>query len=147
MISALLFLAAPAPVQDAPPTPAEPVASARILTGQDFTLRWHGVGELRAAANMCVSSTTGRYLLEIQTQTTTAPSDPIAYSLVITGRGVSPLVREVRSAEIVQFEGAVAGECGITGNVTVELRFRDQDLSTSIAGRYMERLQFTVRPL
>lgn len=125
-----------------------PAASAKMLSQNQFQLRWHGVGDLRATAQMCVTSTTGRFQLEIQPISMTAGRvlSP-DFEIVVSTKTGENAVQKSRSVGTMTFEGrTLPNDCMGTGNVTVELRFQRDDLTETIAGEYLKRVQISVRP-
>ncbi|PQM28597.1 hypothetical protein CVO77_09140 [Sphingopyxis lindanitolerans] len=135
--------------QPAPVAADSPVASARLVSQDQFQLRWHGVGDLRASAQLCVSSSTGRFQLDIQPMSTSfGTSEAPPFEIAISTRAGDRLVQPAKATGFTTFEGRVLpDDCMGTGNVTIELRFQQSGLTEAIAGAYLERIHLSVRPL
>lgn len=148
MFPGILALLAVATAPEAPRAPEAPAASARMMSGSQFQLHWYGVGELRATAQMCVTSTTGRYQLEVMpVSVNPGKQGDLPFSMVISAKGGNSISQDIRNNEFVLFEGrSVPDDCGGNGNVTVELQYHNRSLQGALAGRYFERIQINVRP-
>ena len=145
---AALALSSPGAIMPSPQdAPSAPVARMRMMSPGQFDLRWFGVGELRASANLCVTSSTGRFYMDVLPfQLSSGTATPPKYEITVkTLAGDSQTLQS--SNGTMTFTGrAVGDDCHGTPNVTVELRFLQRDLTASLAGQYLEQLQINVRP-
>lgn len=122
-------------------------ASMRIIGGSSFNLRWHGVGDLRADADLCVTSSTGRFQLELQSMGASAAEEAPKFEVVFTTRAGEQKKQKFLS-HMVSFEGRTLGtDCTSQPNVKIQLVFENKDLSKATAGTFLDRLHVNVRPL
>lgn len=125
-----------------------PRVEARLVSPSSDAQRWYGVGDLLSRVNLCVTSNTGRFQLRL------SPS----------GGGIG--LSDLRSLEVtyvaptgererriwdgqreLNFAGrTVAAECGVGGNVSLEIRVKQDSLTAAVAGDYFKQIQYVVDP-
>lgn len=126
-----------------------PSASLRILSTTSSDLRWFGSGDLGSTVQMCVTSTTGRYQLQVVTSDASMMPEGLNFEVTVKDGMTTPVALSVGGNRQLTFEGRVDPQhvCAGTANVTAELRFHQSTLQKAVAGQYLKNLQFSVLPL
>lgn len=140
------FVAVPAHAEK----PEHPVTSAALYVQKKEagTLRWSGVGELRSKNDLCVTSDTGRYRLRLQSMGRTSGVAIPDFEVTFTTTSGDHLVRRSSEGDVLFFEGRTTPTTSCDGvvNATLEFHFSKDDLSSAIAGNYLEQFFLTVEP-
>ncbi|MFC3307630.1 hypothetical protein [Blastomonas aquatica] len=126
-----------------------PSASLRILSTTSNDLRWFGSGDLGSTVQMCVTSSTGRYQLQVVTSDASSLPEGLNFEVTVNDGMTTPAALSAGGNRQLTFEGRVDPQyaCAGNANVTVALRFHQSTLQKAVAGQYLKNLQFTVLPL
>lgn len=164
LISAWLLVAAiPVGAQSlVPPSNIAPI-SMKPLAGPEASVRVFSAGRIFAASasdlvngattSICAASSTGRFRLKIASETGGAligPDPRVGLGYRVSFRDAMGAEHEkpMTGGELV-FEGRslANADCGRGANAELSIRSTDQQISSSLAGRYFERIRLTIEPL
>jgi hypothetical protein len=136
------------PAQSEAPQQPDPSASLYIQKKNVGTLRWSGVGELRSKNDLCVVSKTGRYRLRLQMPGGQGRALIPDFEVIFSTMAGDRLVRQSREGNMLVFEGRTTSATSCEGgvNATLEFRFSKDDLSSLVAGNYLEQFLLSVEP-
>ncbi|WP_301075659.1 hypothetical protein [Sphingomonas sp.] len=132
--------------------PPQPEASVRVFSGRQFLPS--SVSELvnGATASICTASSTGRFRLKIASETGGSligpdPRSALSYRVSFRDPTGTEHEKAMTAGELV-FEGRSPGvaDCGRGANAELSIRSTDQQISSSLAGRYFERIRLTIEP-
>lgn len=131
--------------QDAPAE--QPLATVRAQGTTHVDQRWYGVGDINTKFQLCVASNTGRFELQLSPESAGAAATPGGVEVIFTTQAGEREVRDWDGRAELLFTGrALDQACDIGGNVTVELRFKRQDLIARLAGDHPSRIRYSVSP-
>lgn len=142
-----------AAAQEAPAgTPfAEPSAQLVMRSVANANLQWRGQGAGRAGIAVCISSTTGRFALNVQSATGQGlvGASPIEYSIRFESEGVTQTARISKDHSMARFEGTVAAErsCDRGPNVRLVVSVESEQAMAGSAGAYADQVNLSVEPL
>ncbi len=131
--------------------PTQPSANLVIQPMAQTQLQWRGSGPGRGSVAFCVSSTTGRYALTVNSTTGQglAGVKPISYSVRFETE--SDTQHAVLSARIpvVRFHGNVSPDrsCTLGPNVRIVLSLEQADALSANAGSYADHVSLSVEPV
>lgn len=147
VLALLVGLAAVGPAL-ADEAPQQPQASARLLSAPSGMNRWYGVGDAASKVQMCVSSNTGRFSLNLTPRIASSDaSRPREIEVVFATAGGDRQARRWDGQTDLVFNGRVVDDaCGAGGNVSIEFRIDQQNLIAVVAGDYVNQMRFTVEP-
>jgi hypothetical protein len=129
----------------------EAVASLKIIAGPSITADWYGDGALTLRKQLCISSTTGRYTLDVSVPAglfskADAPKIEIRFK---DETGVMQNKVLAAGSEM-SFAGAAftrAGECSTGNTAAIEIYVPENILMAQQSGNYFDQISLTVRPL
>lgn len=130
---------------------AEPSAQLVMRSVSNANLEWRGQGAGRAGVAVCVSSTTGRYALNVQSATGQGlvGAAPIEYSIRFESEGVVQTARISQAQPMARFEGVVAAErsCDRGPNIRLVVSVESAQAMAGNAGAYADQVKLSVEPL
>jgi hypothetical protein len=148
-----LMIGSTAAAQEAPLRAplAEPSAQLVMRGPASADLQWRGQGAGRAGIAVCISSTTGRYTLNVQSVTGQGlvGAAPIEYSIRFEAEGVTQTARISQHRAMARFEGAVAADraCERGPNVRLVVSVESDQAMAGDAGAYADQVKLSVEPL
>lgn len=131
--------------------PRGPMASLRIYSPGQRNV-WQGRGDAEQSVDLCVVSTTGRFRLQITSQSGGAligQKNRIHYTLSFRDGAGSVHDVDVSDQTIIMIEGSApsAADCAYGPNSTLSIRAAQADLLKGQAGDYFDRLRLVADPL
>lgn len=148
-----LMISSTAAAQEAPfEAPlAEPSAQLVMRGLASADLHWRGQGAGRAGVAVCISSTTGRYALNVQSVTGQGlvGAAPIEYSIRFEAEGVTQTADISQRRPMARFEGMVAADraCDRGPNVRLVVSVESDQAMAGDAGAYADQIKLSVEPL
>lgn len=135
----------PALAQDAPERPR---AEARLVSSPHDAQRWHGVGDVVSRVQLCVESNTGRFQLRLFPQSASVDSSSAtAFDVLFSASTGERGQKTWDGRGELTFDGrSASGGCGVSGNVTLEFRLKQRNLTAAVAGDYVTQMRYTVDP-
>ncbi len=136
------------------PTPAEPTADLKVFSATSQKVKWSGEGSNAVAFDLCVASSTGRFRLQVTSQSGgtmlgAATGGKLGFS--IRFRDASGQVQEktLGGQAVVEFEGSSPAQqdCSTGANASIEIDNKEGDMLAQPAGDYMDRLLLSAEPL
>lgn len=128
-------------------TPERPTASLRLISSPSDIHRWFGVGDVSSRASLCVMSNTGRFHLSVEQTIDLGATVPGDVELIMTTTAGDRETVSWDGRSLIVFAGRVTNEaCGPTGNVQVEARMKQKNLTAAVAGNYSTRIRYSVDP-
>ena len=128
-----------------------PVAEVKVFAASRQKAVWSGEGSSAVVTDLCVASTSGRFQLQIVSQSGGALIGPGKLPYVIHFRDGSGLdhVQRVDGQAIVTFEGNAPDtpNCDAGPNATLAIETSEGDMLSQSAGEYFDRLQLIASPL
>lgn len=122
----------------------DPIATLRLFGNTRDVTTWLGRGPRIYRTNLCIGSTTGRYRLIVQRDSTSSLDLSISFSDATGQRQHSG-----SSSDFVEFFGIDAGlgDCSTGPNAWVEFSISEAALLASSAGEYIDGISFAAEPL
>ena len=158
MIRSLLSSLAAAAILGMAPTgamaqeaPAAPAATVKIYSGGGSEMRWFGIGPARTRVSLCVVSTSGRFQVEITSESggQLVGPDRLPYEIRFRDGAGREQSASTDGQALIVFEGSAppAENCTTGANSELELFLPESALTAGLAGSSFDRLQISATPL
>lgn len=141
-----------ATAQEVAPLTSEAPSAALVIAGSPrANLEWRGQGAGRAGIALCVSSTTGRFAINVASTTGQGliGATPLEYSVRFENQGDVQSARIATNHSAARFEGHVAPErgCDRGPNARLVISLESDQAMAGSAGAYSDQVKLTVEPL
>ena len=142
-LAAALLLPVAAQAQDAD-------ASLTIISGSTLAADWYGEGAISMRKQLCISSPTARYTLEMSGATSWFPTNNPNVEIRFqdeTGASQTKTLGQSGSITFVGNSLAASSDCSTGSNATLEILIPERLLLSQQAGRYFDQILLAVSPL
>lgn len=140
----------PTALAQAPQLPVAPQASLVMQPMSEAQLRWAGTGAGKGAVAFCVSSTTGRYALTVNSATGhgLAGAGPVNYSVRFESEGHTQSAVLSARSPVARFSGTVSPDrnCERGPNARIVVAVEQRDALAATAGSYSDHVSLVVEP-
>lgn len=127
-------------------------ASLKILSGSSLDADWYGDGALTLRKQLCITSTTGRYTVDISAPTALFGKDKSNALIEVrfqdeTGLSQSKTLANLSELTFVGSSTTASGDCSSGTNASIEIYVPETVLLSQQSGHYFDQISLSVRPL
>ena len=134
-------------VEDRPEPQLVPNVTLKLYSSTRQTAQWFGRGATVYVSNICVASSTGRYVLHITkpARLSTTSSGSLNYSVEFRDAMGRVQQHHMDGATPVIFEGSgtKSADCQSGANASISIRVLESDLLGKVSGEYLDNIQIS----
>lgn len=128
-----------------------PRAELEIFSSDHVHAAWSGKGDSETSIDLCVTSTTGRFRLQVISQSGGKMSgqDKIPYEISFRDSSGGEHTQPFANNAVLTFEGMsrANSDCSEGPNATLKIATREKQMLGAMSGNYFDRLTMSASPL